>query len=118
MATMPGAMNPPRWSPCGPLPFLMAAGACFLAILANAADWRPEKRVEIIVPSGPGGGNDRVARLGQKGIQDRRLVDTVTTVGNKPGGGATIGYDHLHPQPRDAHFLATTPVTPTADYLT
>ena len=49
---MPGAMNPPRWSPCGPLPFLMAAGACFLAIPANAADWRPEKRVEIIVPSG------------------------------------------------------------------
>lgn len=115
---MPGAMNPPRWSPCGPLPLLIAAGACFLAIPANAADWRPDKRVEIIVPSGPGGGNDRVARLVQKVIQDGRLVDTVTTVVNKPGGGATIGYAYLNQHPADGHFLAITSVTLIADYLT
>ena len=89
-----------------------------LPFAANAADWKPDKRVEIIVPSGPGGGNDRVARLVHKVIQDGKLVDAVTAVVNKPGGGATIGYAYLNQHPGDGHFLVITSVTLIADYLT
>ena len=101
---------------------LVLAAASLLPILlpipANAADWKPDKRVEIIVPSGPGGGNDRVARLVHKVIQDGRLVHPVTAVVNKPGGGATIGYAYLNQHPGDGHFLVITSVTLIADYLT
>ena len=36
--------------------------------------WRPEKQVEIILPTAPGGGNDAVARLMQKMLQEQKLV--------------------------------------------
>ena len=36
--------------------------------------WRPEKAVEIILPTAPGGTNDQMARLMQKILQDHKLV--------------------------------------------
>ena len=30
---------------------------------AHAAEWKPAKRVEVVVPNAPGGGNDRLVRL-------------------------------------------------------
>src|SRR5262245_55556054 len=105
------------------LPWRFAPALLVAAALAGpppclAADWKPDKRVEIIVPSGPGGGNDRVARLVHKVIQDGKLVDAISTVVNKPGGGATIGYAYLNQHPGDGHYLAITSVTLLADYLT
>ena len=51
---------------------LTAAFAITLACaasLAIAADWKPDKNVEIIVWSAPGGGLDRPARSMQKILQ-------------------------------------------------
>ncbi|HKA45571.1 MAG TPA: tripartite tricarboxylate transporter substrate binding protein [Burkholderiales bacterium] len=96
----------------------VAAVVCLLPTATYAADWKPDKRVEIIVPSGPGGGNDRIARLVHKLAQESRLVDPVMAVVNKPGGGATIGYAYLNQHPGDGHYLAITSVTLLADYLT
>ncbi|MBI3918959.1 MAG: tripartite tricarboxylate transporter substrate binding protein [Betaproteobacteria bacterium] len=116
---MPGAMNLPQWLNYGPASFLLAAGMlCVFATPANAAEWKPTKRVEIIVPSGPGGGNDRVARLVHKLILDGRLVEAVTTVVNKPGGGGAIGYAYLNQYPGDGHSIAITSVTLVADHIT
>jgi len=36
-----------------------------VACNADAADWTPDKRIEIVVPNAAGGGNDRIARLVQ-----------------------------------------------------
>lgn len=52
-----------------------------------AADWKPERNVEIIVGTGPGGGHDKTARLLQRIMQERRLIGVAATVVNKPGGG-------------------------------
>ena len=114
---MSATLNLPQWLTRVPAPWL-AAGVCLLTLSPAVAQWKPEKRVEFIVPSGPGGGNDRVARLVQKIIQDGRLVNVVTTVVNKPGGGAAIGYAYLNQHPGDGHYLALTSVTLIADYLT
>ena len=87
--------------------------ACFFsahAISIHAAQtpvWKPEKRVELVVPSGPGG-TDRTARVIQKILQDSRFVELPTVVINKPGGGGTIGWSYVNQHAGDPHFLAMT----------
>jgi tripartite-type tricarboxylate transporter receptor subunit TctC len=44
-----------------PVVWLCAATLC--ATSAAAQSWKPEKNVEIIVPGGAGGGQDRTARI-------------------------------------------------------
>ncbi|MCC7485819.1 MAG: tripartite tricarboxylate transporter substrate binding protein [Burkholderiales bacterium] len=89
------------WKNCGP-----ALLACVAAMPAwSQPAWQPEKQVEIIVPTSPGGGNDTVARLMQKMLQDRRLVPVPVLVVNKAGGNQTVSVAY-HAQHRgDPHYL-------------
>lgn len=89
---------------------LLACAAGPWAAPATAQAWRPEKNVEIIIPGGAGGGQDRTARIIQKIMQDG-LVPTSVTIMNKPGGGGNIAYTYLNQFPGDGHYLAT--ATPT-----
>jgi putative tricarboxylic transport membrane protein len=52
--------------------------------------WKPEKSVEIIVGTSPGGPQDRMGRMLQKVLQESRLVDVPVSVENKPGGGGAV----------------------------
>lgn len=67
--------------------------------------WKPEKAVEIIAPSGPGGGTDKMARLIQKIWQDRQFLEVPITLVNKPGGGGSVSLIYLKQHSGDAHFL-------------
>ncbi len=67
--------------------------------------WHPEKQVEIILPTAPGGGNDAVARLMQKMLQDHKLVQPPVMVVNKPGGNQTLSVSYLAQHPGDPHYL-------------
>ncbi len=82
--------------------FIVAASA---PSTSAAADWKPERNVEIIVAVSPGGGQDKTARLLQKILAERHWVDVPVTVTNKPGGGGTIGWTYLTQRPADGHFL-------------
>lgn len=86
---------------------LIAAVLPFVAAPANAqaAGWKPQKNVEIVVGVSPGGGIDRTARLIQKILQDRRLLEVTATVVNKAGGGGTIAQAYLNQHAGDAHYL-------------
>ncbi|MGH2627845.1 MAG: tripartite tricarboxylate transporter substrate binding protein [Anaerolineales bacterium] len=75
----------------GRLVAALAAGLAVVAALAGPATAQPypERRVEIVVPFGPGGGTDQIARatanyLAKKWGQPLLVV-------NKPGGGGVIG---------------------------
>jgi len=85
----------------------MAALAAGLAMSAACAQtsWKPERGVEIVVGTSPGGGQDTSARFVQKLLQDKQLVDTPTVVVNKPGGGSSVGYAYLNQHPGDGHFI-------------
>ncbi len=72
---------------------------------AAAPAWKPEKAVEIVAQSGPGGGTDLTARLIQKILQDRRLVEVPVTVANKVGGGGNVGLAYLAQRPPDGLCL-------------
>ncbi|HJQ62838.1 MAG TPA: tripartite tricarboxylate transporter substrate binding protein [Burkholderiales bacterium] len=79
---------------------------------ANAAApaWKPQKNVEIVIPGGVGGGQDRTARILQK-IMQEGLVPTSVTVVNRPGGGGNLAYTYLNQFTGDGHHLATATAT-------
>jgi putative tricarboxylic transport membrane protein len=79
--------------------FVLAAGG------AAAQSWKPEKPVEIIIGTSPGGPQDRTGRLIQKILQEKKLVATPVTVVNRPGGGGAVGLAYLHQHAGDAHYL-------------
>jgi putative tricarboxylic transport membrane protein len=79
-----------------------------LAVFAGAAgaqSWKPEKAVEVVVSSAPGGSNDRVARIIQKIVQEQKLVGMPVAVLNKPGGNQTISRAYINQNPGDGHYL-------------
>jgi putative tricarboxylic transport membrane protein len=69
------------------------------------SSWRPEKQVEIILPTAPGGGNDVVARLIAKMLQEQKLVTTPVLAVNKPGGNQALSLAYLSQHAADPHFL-------------
>lgn len=82
-----------------------ALAGALVAAPAWAQSWRPEKQVEIILPTALGGGNDVVARLMQKMLQDQKLVTTPILVMNKAGGNQALSVTYLSQHPNDAHYL-------------
>jgi putative tricarboxylic transport membrane protein len=67
--------------------------------------WRPEKPVELVVPTGPGANNDRMVRIVQKVLQDHKLVTTPVVALNKPGGNQTLAVVYLGQHGADPHYL-------------
>jgi putative tricarboxylic transport membrane protein len=80
--------------------FIILISAC----PAVAAEWKPEKNVELIVSTAAGGNQDSSARAMQRIWQERRLVPQ-SIVMNKPGGGGNIAYAYLTQRARDAHYV-------------
>lgn len=72
---------------------------------AHAQSWRPEKPIEIIAASGPGGSTDKLARTIQRILQDEKLVPVSVSVLNKPGGNQTIARAYLNQHAGDAHYV-------------
>jgi putative tricarboxylic transport membrane protein len=70
-----------------------------------AAAWKPDKAVEIIAPSGPGGTTDRTARVVARILTQYKLVDVPVNVVTKPGGSGTIGLTYLNQHAGDGHYL-------------
>lgn len=72
---------------------------------AVAADWKPERGIEIVAPSGAGGSTDRTARVVQRILQEQKLVDVPVAVVNRPGGSGTIGLNYINQHPGDGHYI-------------
>ena len=86
------------------LSITVAYVAAFLIAGPAAAQWKPEKNIEIIVGTGPGGGQDKTARTVQHLLTDKRFIEAPVTVVNKPGGGGAVGWAYLNQHAGDAHY--------------
>jgi putative tricarboxylic transport membrane protein len=87
----------------------LTAGCAALAIVAlpaAAQQWKPNKPVELVVGSAPGGSPDIMARLVQSIFQSSGLVANSAVV-NKPGGANTVGWAYLNQHAGDGHYIAT-----------
>ena len=84
------------------------SGAAALAALSGpaiAAEWRPERNIEIIVGVTPGGPLDHTARLIQKFLEQRN-PGTAVALSNKPGGGHAIAMAYLNQHAGDGHYIS------------
>lgn len=103
-------MSPRSWSLALASCAVLLADAWGNVVGAAAPGWKPTRNVEIIIPGGAGGGQDRTARILQKIMQDG-LVPTSVTVVNRPGGGGNLAYTYLNQYTGDGHYLATATAT-------
>jgi len=71
----------------------------------HAQAWSPQRNVEIVVGSAPGGSNDRTARQVERILTEKKLVNVSISVVNRPGGGSNIAFNHVNQRPGDGHTL-------------
>ncbi len=69
------------------------------------AAWTPNKNVEIIHGSAPGGSNDKSAREIEKALAEAKLIPTSMTVVSKAGGGGSVSMAYANTHPGDGHYL-------------
>ncbi len=95
---------------------LLALGASAISTTA-AADWKPERVIEFIVPTGPGSGVDASARTVQQIFQSNKMVDQAINTTNKPGGNYGIAMNYLGQHNGDAHKLMVQTSTPLTAFI-
>lgn len=82
---------------------LVLAGTGGLCLAQGA--WSPQRNVEIVVGSAPGGSNDKTARQVERILTEKKLVNATLTVVNKPGGGSSIAFTYVNQRAGDGHTL-------------
>jgi tripartite-type tricarboxylate transporter receptor subunit TctC len=81
----------------------MAAALVALLAGGDALAW-PDKPVRVVVPFGPGGTTDQVARVFQRAIQEHKLLPQPVVV-NNVGGHFSVGARQVLDAPPDGHTL-------------
>lgn len=89
----------------GALVALSGYGLCLGVAAAADAAWHPQGPVEIVVPTGAGGENDRVARFIQKLFEHKKLITTPVLVLNKSGGNQILATVYVTQKARDPQVL-------------
>lgn len=89
----------------------LAVLAIAQAAAVGAQGWKPERPVEFVVGTSPGGSIDRTARTAAAILQEKGLVATVTVV-NRAGAGGLIAYQSvMNGQPHQLAFGSLTMLT-------
>ena len=79
--------------------------------------WRPEREVEIVAGTPPGGGLDRCARALLGALEADHLLDVPGHVTNMPGDGGRGAWIHLDRHRGDPHILCVSSINLTTDNL-
>ncbi len=80
--------------------------------------WRPEREIEIVAGTPPGGGLDRSARALAQAIEADRLLDVPVRVVNVGGDGGRKAWSHIERYAGDGHVIGISSSNMAADYLT
>lgn len=80
--------------------------------------WRPQRDVEIIAGTPPGGGLDRTAHALARAVEATAMLDVPLKVVNIPGDGARKAWTHVERRAGDPHLLAISSPNLATDRLT
>src|SRR5690242_20468407 len=75
------------------------------AVVAAQAAWTPTKPVEVIVHTGPGGGNDLLARAIATMMEKEKLLPVRMQVLNRPGGNGAVAAAAIYERKDDPNTL-------------
>lgn len=101
---MEAIRQPARWAGKA-LAVLSAAFLCSMPLSGSAAAaGYPERPIELVVPWGPGGGADQLARLISKLMEP--IIGQSIPVVNVPGGTGATGMAKLMSTPADGYSMA------------
>ncbi|MBX9845503.1 MAG: tripartite tricarboxylate transporter substrate binding protein [Xanthobacteraceae bacterium] len=79
--------------------------------------WKPERPIEIVAGTPPGGGLDRSARALGKAIEAGGLVDVPVRIVNVGGDGGRKAWVHMEKFAGDGHVIGISSPNMAADYL-
>src|SRR5262245_54858537 len=85
--------------------WLVAIVVASVCSVAAAQGYKPSKPVEFLVHTGPGGGNDVLARAVAGFIEKEKLLPVRTIVVNKTGGGGAVAAAHMVERKGDNHLI-------------
>lgn len=72
---------------------------------AAAQGFKPARSIDVVVHTGPGGGNDVLARFIASTMEKEKLLPVRMQVVNKPGGGGSTALAYLVEKRGDSHTL-------------
>jgi len=76
-----------------------------LAGTAPAQGWKPERNVELTIPTSPGGSNDGAGRLVHKLWTELKLLPVQSTVVNRSGGEHIVAYTYISQRTGDSYSI-------------
>ena len=84
-----------------------AIGIAALASFSGLAQaqWKPTKNIDVIVHTGPGGGNDLLARAVAQMLEKEKLLPVRMQVLNKTGGNGAVAAAALAEKKGDPHTI-------------
>lgn len=85
-----------------------AAGALALWTADVHAQWKPQRPVEFVIQTSPGGGSDQYARMWIGIIEKHKLSPVPVIPVNKPGGAGAVTLAYLASKKGDGHFISPT----------
>lgn len=86
-----------------------AAAACWAAAVPGVhAAWEPSAPVELLVPSGTGGGTDQMARFIADMVTKHRLMKQPLSVVNKPGNSGADAWLEMKGSKNNPHKVVMT----------
>ena len=83
-------------------------GAMLMILLAGttpAQGWKPERNVELTIPTSPGGSNDIAGRLVHKLWTELKLLPVQSTVVNRSGGEHIVAYTYISQRTGDPYSI-------------
>jgi putative tricarboxylic transport membrane protein len=84
---------------------LVCTALAALSASIHAQGWTPERNIEILVGSAPGGSNDKTARQIERILTEHKIVNRPITVVNRSGGGGSIALNALSQRAGDGHSV-------------
>ena len=76
-----------------------------MAASVEAAEWKPQRPIELVVPVQGGASIDQAARALQQIWQERKMINVPVTVVNKPGAGQSLAAIYVHQAAGDPHRI-------------
>jgi putative tricarboxylic transport membrane protein len=89
----------------GLMRWIAAAVLGSVAGTGYAQGWKPERNVDLVIPTSPGGSNDIAGRTIQKLWSELKLLPVSSSVSNRSGGEHVVAYTYVSQRNADPHTI-------------